>query len=206
MAKTETLFATTIYRKPLGGAGATSLNQQLKREALALRADDGAGRAWSARHAYRGYTSYASLTDLTERSPTFADLARALDRHAAAFARLAQFDIPKGALKLNSLWVNVLDPGGMHAGHIHPLSVISGTYYVDTPKGAGALKFEDPRLGLMMHAPPRKASAPRSHQSFVTIAPAPGIVLLWESWLRHEVPPNQAKTPRISISFNYGWA
>jgi len=28
---------------------------------------------------------------------------------------------------------------------------------------------------------------------------------LWESWLRHEVPANAAKTPRISISFNYGW-
>ncbi|MEI7573769.1 MAG: putative 2OG-Fe(II) oxygenase, partial [Phenylobacterium sp.] len=27
----------------------------------------------------------------------------------------------------------------------------------------------------------------------------------WESWLRHEVPPNQARTPRISISFNYAW-
>jgi hypothetical protein len=26
---------------------------------------------------------------------------------------------------------------------------------------------------------------------------------LWESWLRHGVEPNQAKTPRISVSFNY---
>jgi uncharacterized protein (TIGR02466 family) len=206
MAKTETLFATTIYQSPLGGAGAKALNAQLKREALALRQDDRAGRAWSVQHGYRGYTSYASLTDLTSRSPTFADLAKALDRHATAFAKLQNFDIPKSALRLNSLWVNVLDPGGMHAGHIHPLSVISGTYYVDTPKGASALKFEDPRLGLMMGAPPRKSSAPRTQQSFVTITPAPGMVLLWESWLRHEVPPSAAKSARISISFNYGWA
>jgi hypothetical protein len=28
---------------------------------------------------------------------------------------------------------------------------------------------------------------------------------MWESWLRHEVPVNAAKTDRISISFNYGW-
>ncbi|WP_409935966.1 putative 2OG-Fe(II) oxygenase [Phenylobacterium sp.] len=35
--------------------------------------------------------------------------------------------------------------------------------------------------------------------------PAPGPVFLWESWLRDEVPPNRARTPRISISFNYAW-
>ncbi|WP_459251352.1 putative 2OG-Fe(II) oxygenase [Phenylobacterium sp.] len=35
--------------------------------------------------------------------------------------------------------------------------------------------------------------------------PAPGTVFLWESWLRDEVPPNRARTPRISISFNYAW-
>ena len=33
----------------------------------------------------------------------------------------------------------------------------------------------------------------------------PGDVLLWESWLRHEVPMNQAEDDRISVSFNYRW-
>jgi uncharacterized protein (TIGR02466 family) len=205
MAKTETLFATTIYKSALG-ARDKSLNGQLRTEALALRDDDGAGRAWSAKHGYRGYTSYASLNDLALRSPTFADLGRALDRHAARFVKVQNFDAPAKALKLNSLWVNILEPGGVHTGHIHPLSVISGTYYVDTPKAASALKFEDPRLGLMMAAPPRKPAAPKPQQSFVYLTPAPGLVVMWESWLRHEVPPNQAKTARISISFNYGWA
>jgi uncharacterized protein (TIGR02466 family) len=44
------------------------------------------------------------------------------------------------------------------------------------------------------------------NRTFVHLTPAPGTVFLWESWLRHEVPPNQARTPRISISFNYAWA
>lgn len=30
--------------------------------------------------------------------------------------------------------------------------------------------------------------------------------LLWESWLRHEVPMNLAEEERISVSFNYEWA
>jgi uncharacterized protein (TIGR02466 family) len=205
MATTETLFATTIYKSALG-ARDKRLNAQLRAEALALREDDDAGRAWSAKHGYRGYTSYASLDDLTARSPTFAALAKALDPHAGRFVRIQNFDANPKAFKLNALWVNILEPGGVHTGHIHPLSVISGTYYVDTPKGASALKFEDPRLSMLMAAPPRKSAAPKSQHSFVYLTPSPGLVVMWESWLRHEVPPNQAKTERISISFNYGWA
>jgi hypothetical protein len=30
-------------------------------------------------------------------------------------------------------------------------------------------------------------------------------VLLWESFVRHEVPLNEADDERISISFNYRW-
>lgn len=68
MATTETLFATTIYKSALGAKDRT-LNAQLRAEALALRDDDAAGRDWSAKHGYRGYTSYASLDDLPQRSP-----------------------------------------------------------------------------------------------------------------------------------------
>jgi uncharacterized protein (TIGR02466 family) len=57
----------------------------------------------------------------------------------------------------------------------------------------------------MMAAPPRRADAPESLRTFVTLTPAPGSVFIWESWLRHEVMPNTAKTPRISLSFNYAW-
>jgi uncharacterized protein (TIGR02466 family) len=107
---------------------------------------------------------------------------------------------------MDSLWVNILKPGAGHSGHIHPHSVISGTMYVATPPGASALRLEDPRLPLMMAAPPRRTDAPEAERTFVSLAPAPGTVFLWESWLRHEVPPNGARTPRISISFNYAWS
>jgi uncharacterized protein (TIGR02466 family) len=83
--------------------------------------------------------------------------------------------------------------------------VLSGTVYVATPPGASALKLEDPRLAMMMAAPPRLADAPQDLQTFVYLQPAAGTVLMWESWLRHEVPANGAKTDRLSVSFNYAW-
>src|SRR6185295_16622312 len=110
---------------------------------------------------------------------------RKLDRHAAAFAQSLGFDLgPRGRLRMDSLWVNILKPGAAHSGHIHPHSVISGTYYVETPPGASALKLEDPRLPLMMAAPPRTADAPEAARTFVYLQPAAGTFYLWESWLR----------------------
>ncbi len=168
-----------------------------------LAQEDSAGQRWCRDHGYPGYTSYGSLNDLPWRASVFADLQQQLDGHVRRFARQLAFDLKGGKLVCDSLWANILAPGGHHSGHIHPHSVISGTYYVVVPKGAASLRFEDPRLAMMMAAPMRKASAAQDLQSFVSIAPKAGQLLLWESWLRHEVPRTMSKTDRISVSFNY---
>lgn len=196
----HTLFATQFYE---GALDASALVDELENACLALADEDEAGRRWSRAHGYRGYTSYASLNDLPVRDPRFADLVKLLNRHVAAFAEQCAFDLGGRRLKLDSLWVNVLKPGGTHSGHIHPHSVVSGTVYVTVPPGAGALKLEDPRLPLMMAAPPRTTDAPEALRTFVYAEPKPGSVFLWESWLRHEVVPGTGKGDRIGISFNY---
>ncbi|WP_342658433.1 TIGR02466 family protein [Sphingomonas sp. NY01] len=194
------LFASLLYEGRIDDA---DLMADLEDSCLALAEDDRAGRRWSKEHGYRGYTSYASLNDLPIRDPVFADLKKKLDRHVAAFAAQCAFDLGGRKLKLDSLWVNVLKPGGHHSAHIHPHSVVSGTLYVAMPPGSGALKLEDPRLPMLMAAPPRRLDAPDDLATFATAQPEPGTVLLWESWLRHEVVPNAAKGERISVSFNY---
>jgi uncharacterized protein (TIGR02466 family) len=205
MATVDLRFATRIYRARLSGAGALRLNADLARSCRVIAGDDQAGRDWCLANAYPGYTSYASLDDLPWRFPDFADLAQRLDPHVAAFARAARFDLGGKALELDDIWINILQPGGAHGSHIHPQSAVSGTYYVAVPEGASAIRFEDPRLGLMMAAPPRRRTAPPDARSFVTVAPQERTLLLWESWLRHEVPLNQGDGDRISISFNYAW-
>ncbi len=205
MAAIDTLFVTRLYRASLAGKRARALVAELARSCRSIAKDDRAGQGWSRDHDYQGFTSYASLDDLAWRDPSIAELVGHLDGHVTAFARALDFDLGKRALSLDSLWINILAPGGVHSGHIHPRSVVSGTFYVEVPEGASALKLEDPRLTLMMAAPPRRARARAGNRSFVTIAPKAGMVLLWESWLRHEVPFNRSRKERISISFNYGW-
>jgi uncharacterized protein (TIGR02466 family) len=193
-------FATPFYEGELSDA---ALLAELVHSARSLAADDAAGRRWCRTHGYPGYTSYASLADLPARDPAFQDLVRKLAPHVAAFARDAHLDLGGRRLKLDSLWVNILKPGGGHSGHIHPHSIVSGTFYVEVPDGAVALKIEDPRLPLMMAAPPRADDAPEAVRPFVYLQPQPGTIFLWESWLRHEVPQGRRGGDRISISFNY---
>jgi uncharacterized protein (TIGR02466 family) len=196
----RSLFATLFHE---GSLADPALLAELDRACRALAEEDGAGRRWSRDHGYRGYTSYASLNDLPTRDPAVGALVRHLNRHVAAFAADCAFDLGGRRLRLDSLWVNVLKPGGAHSGHIHPHSVVSGTVYVAVPPGSGALKLEDPRLPMMMAAPPRREDAPEELRTFVCADPDPGTVFLWESWLRHEVVPGTGKGERISISFNY---
>jgi uncharacterized protein (TIGR02466 family) len=205
MPETSLLFAASLYEARISGRAGQRLLADIERASRATAAADRAGRAWCREHGYAGYTSYASLDDLVWRSPEVAELQSHLDRHVAAFARALDLDLRGRKLALDSIWINVLAPGGTHAAHIHPHSVVSGTYYVSVPPSADVIKFEDARLGLMMAAPPRKAGARRENRTFITVAPKPGTVLLWESWLRHEVPVNRSRKDRISLSFNYGW-
>jgi uncharacterized protein (TIGR02466 family) len=205
MAKIDHVFVTKLYTATIGGRNSRRLVEEVEAACHAIAAEDTAGQAWCREHGYLGYTSYASLNDLTWRSPVFADLAQQLNEHVGEFARELDYDLGGRRLRLDSMWVNILQSGGVHTSHIHPHSVLSGTFYVAVPEGASAIKFEDPRLGYMMAAPPRKTRAARENRPFVTFDPKPGMVAIWESWLRHEVPMNLARQDRISVSFNFGW-
>jgi uncharacterized protein (TIGR02466 family) len=192
----RSLFVTPLYEAELGTA---VLLTELAHSIRALAEDDAAGRRWCRDHGYKGYTSYASLDDLPRRDPVFAALGRTLSRHAATFARELAWNVKP---RLDSLWVNLLR-GGHHSAHIHPHSILSGTLYVEVPAGSGPIRFEDPRLPMMMAAPTRLPEAPEPLRSFVTVQPAAGTILMWESWLRHEVLPGTGRAERLSVSFNF---
>ena len=193
------LFPTLLYDADIGD---DALIADLAHSIRTLAIDDTAGRRWGREHGYRGYTSYASLDDLPRRDPAFADLAKLLIKHATAFAAELAFELPRKP-RLDSLWVNLLKSGGQHSGHIHPHSILSGTLYVEVPANAGAIRFEDPRLPQMMAAPTRRPDAPEGLRPFVTVAPRVGQLLLWESFLRHEVLRGTTKADRLSVSFNF---
>ena len=197
MTRSE-LFPTLLSTVPLAN---DTLLSDLETACWMLEDGDTAGHDWCTREGYPGYTSYASLNDLPARATAFAKFQQVLDKQALLYAEALYWELGTAHLELDSLWVNILGEGGSHSGHIHPNSVISGTIYIAMPDGAGRLKLEDPRLSLMMAAPVLKPDAPNPR--FHYVEPKQGDIVMWESWLRHEVMPNRSEDPRISISFNY---
>jgi uncharacterized protein (TIGR02466 family) len=202
---THALFPTLVHVAPLDSRTAASLNKRLLRECTQLAHDDEAGRRWSASNYPGGFTSYNSASRMHQLSPTFAELERALNRHVAKFVRKLELDVTGRELTMTDCWVNIMPRQVVHSLHLHPLSTISGTYYVQTPKRSSGLKFEDPRLERFMASPPRLPDARPERRPWFVVPAQAGHVVLFESWLRHEVPPNPVDAERISISFNYNW-
>lgn len=199
-------FATSIYQSALLSPAKTkSLNKMLIAEIEDVSSLDEAGQKWSKGNYKNGFTSYASANELQRFFPAFTDLEKHIDPHVAKFAKALDFDLGGRPLKMTNCWVNVMETNTHHGMHLHPLSVISGTYYVKIPRGSSCIKFEDPRLAFFMGAPPKKEKCRPQNRLFVEIPAQAGNLVLFESWLRHEVPIQAAAEARISVSFNYGW-
>jgi len=201
----RSLFPTLVYTAPLQGTGTAALNRELLKETRQIRDHDVEGRKWSASRYPGGYTSYGSLCHLQKMSSTFEALERKLRRHVNAYVRSLELDMTGRSLVMTDCWVNVMGRQVVHGLHLHPLATISGTYYVQTPRGCSGLKLEDPRLDRFMGAPPRRGDGRPENQPWVTVPARAGHVVLFESWLRHEVPPNPSAGERVSVSFNYNW-
>jgi len=203
---TQSFFSTLIHRAKMPSGRFADLKKRLMHEIRVMQEIDEEGIRWSKKNYPEGYTSYSSMADLPLRSSNFAELRAWLDRQVKAYVKALGYDLQGGSLEMTSCWVNVMGKGAHHAYHIHPLSVVSGTFYLEVPKGGAGFKIEDPRMGRFMAMPPRLGSVPQNLRPYVDLQPSTGEVLLFESWLNHEVPTHRVNRPRVSISFNYEWS
>lgn len=201
----QSWFPTQIYYSPLTRQGLAGFNRSILRECHQLRDLDEAGRKWCRKNYPGGYTSYGSISNLHEMSPTFGDLERRIRRHVARYVKHLDLDMSGRELAMTDCWVNMMPRHAVHSLHLHPLATISGTYYVATPRGSAAIKFEDPRMDRFMARPPVQDPERPATRPTVRYPAKAGHVVLFESWLRHEVPASDTDAERISVSFNYSW-
>jgi len=200
----QQFFPTTLWRAKPKFSG--QRRASLLRESYAFREFDDEGRRWSRENYIEGYTSYSSISNLHERSSGFEALKTAIDREVQAFAKHLEMDLQGKRLGISSFWINIMGKHAHHSFHLHPLSVISGTYYLSVPRDSGSFKIEDPRISAFMGSPPRKSKCRDENRRYIDLRCKPGEVLLFESWLKHEVPANRSDQDRVSLSFNYDWA
>ncbi|CAE7450558.1 unnamed protein product [Symbiodinium natans] len=191
------IFPSPIYRRKIRPSNeeVRALNDEIVLNFRRIMARDEKGIEYSKTHYAGGYTSYFSLPALQGWVPPIQTLEEWLRPHIQEFTQHALLqDGPE--LFMTDCWANVMGDGTEHMFHQHKKSTISGTYYVQTPRGCSGLLFEDPRLDRTV------AKQSRRVVEFPAIA---GFVVLFESWQRHKVPPNCGDGERISVSFNYHW-
>lgn len=120
---------------------------------------------------------------------------------AINFANVLELDIQKHPLKLTQSWVNVHNKDESQEPHVHQNNVISGVYYVISPKNCGDLFLHSPYQYVMLQ-PPLKAQNEFNIRN-MPITPKEGSLILFRSFVEHSVKPNQSDKERISISFNF---
>jgi uncharacterized protein (TIGR02466 family) len=99
------------------------------------------------------------------------------------------------------LWVAEMTAGDEHRRHTHANSILSGILYLEIPKDSAPIVFTDPRPFREIIALPKLGDVPTNWEN-VIFKPENGLLLLWESWLAHEVPKTRNEGKRTTIVFN----
>ncbi len=152
-------------------------------------------------------TDYLAGNLLADENPAVAWLRECINRTVIDYLRRLGLDYAV-QWQLQG-WANVNRAGDYHDPHNHPHAYLSGTYYVAVPERPatpdnrpdvrpGCISFYDPRGAANMTAIRGDPQVEAEH----TVAPTPGLLLLWPAFLLHFVHPNLATEPRISISYN----
>lgn len=105
---------------------------------------------------------------------------------------------------IKEMWVNVLETGGHQSVHAHANSFISGIIYLTASHPSASTVFLKGLGGSeFVFSNHNKASKLSAFNSGKWIMPdvSPGDLVLFPSYLLHEVPRNQGDR-RITVSFN----
>ena len=202
----EVYFPTYIYYRDLPDTEAHALNAGIERHVRAWRDEDADGivrsnvwqvGVWHSRLDMAVRSEYQSLVDLVLLSAgeVFEDLGYPVDWKPTII----------------NMWAVVSPRYGFNRSHVHPSALWSGVYYVQAPEGAGRIVFTEPRAQVRMMPYEYERAAHDRPESWdqVYFDPIEGRIILFPSWIVHEVEPNMSNAEgrsgdRISVSFNIG--
>ena len=193
MAKVETWFPVAIYQE----MDLFSHEQNLlwKKHALSIE-----NKIASGGDEWEGgtYTTHSTSYELSN-DPVFAPLIDSITSHVNNFAVLHNSDFNYRCL---GSWLNISTKENFQELHTHNDSTISAVYYVSASENSGKIVFEDPKEPDMF---PLKSIQTKNTLSYTRIhyTPAPGLLLIFRSYLRHLVEPGTNTEPRISIALNF---
>lgn len=192
----ENIFIQEIFKTPIYKTSLTLDNKSIKKYCLNLSKKD-KGRIISN---VGGWQS----DNLSGVHKPLNNLFLNLETHANIFGK--QIGLIK-KLFINNIWININKYKDSNKLHCHPNSIISGVYYVKTPKDCGDINFINPssdELQIDWNKHKKAFNGYTVYNSIEWFLPSiENELYLFPSWLKHYVKPNMnKKEERISISFN----
>jgi uncharacterized protein (TIGR02466 family) len=189
------LFPTVVRTAVL--ADATAINGRLLQaiEDLRARVPGDVPDSWSCSL----YTTFNTAHDL-HTQPGFEEITAHVENEANDFARELGHDLGNEPLAVKGCWINIYGPGHSQEVHVHSNSLFSAVYYVKAPPGVPGLMIHSP-FGEQMLAPRVSDPGPAT-MLFDEIPAIEGELILFRSWTRHSVRPNNIPGERISIALN----
>ena len=187
------------------------VNPLLKRLLLAAEAGGGAANPRPLTH--RNTAVFESHFNLFRNSDTAVQQLKTYcwDQLLALIGRLNSYDLSTlHRLQIyNDCWFHVTRRGGFFGLHNHPNASWSGVYCVDPGKSdagrpdSGLLTFINPMITASMHMDAGNANMqlPFSYQ-LAKIRLEAGQLVLFPSWVLHDVKPFEGDDERITIAFN----
>ena len=108
----------------------------------------------------------------------------------------------KNKLYLDNFWFNINRFKDFNLEHIHPNSILSGVYYVKTPKNSGNLIFKNNNNSNFYLEQNDLIEFNTLNCATYFLPPQENCLHIFPSWLPHYVEPNLSEEERISFSFN----
>lgn len=145
------------------------------------------------------YTSF--FTDDPMAGIDWSSLERTIATHVNNYISIVNYDCNIQESRVHAWW-NIYHRGISHNWHHHPRALLSGTYYVKRPADSASIQFKSPINGLIDSWAADFGIDTKWAQN-ANISPNTGDLMLWPSWLEHQVPAiNTRDVQRCSISFN----
>jgi uncharacterized protein (TIGR02466 family) len=111
----------------------------------------------------------------------------------------------EASLDISNAWVSINHKHDYNRTHQHPNSIFSGVFYLQNPEDSESIiKFYRSREFsdyLMTQYISHDLDSSYWSEDF-KIFPKAGDLLIFPSYMFHEVYPNRSESPRISIAFN----
>ncbi|MEM6406626.1 MAG: TIGR02466 family protein [Pseudomonadota bacterium] len=194
------LFPTPLWRVLVGDS---SLNKSLRAAIYDVARND---TNFDATKYPFGYTSYISGL-LLHHDVRFKEVTQKIlvecKKFLLALQIKKQVNNARLGLRVNDLFCNINKKYSFHGPHRHERSDISAVYYVDVGTESSAFVAHNPAEPLFMHTQLDffEADSPLVKDQHI-IQPATGELLIFPSWMMHEVKQQQSDQERISIALN----